>query len=58
MRNEINLAIGSTMKRLLVLNDMHGSRTMREGILDDCNKLNRFVNEAFDRCLTNVTAPT
>ena len=53
MRVEINLAIGSTMKRLLVLNDMHGSRVMREGVLDDLNKLNRFVNEVFDRCPTS-----
>lgn len=57
MRHEINQAIGATMRRLLVLNDMHGSRTMREGVLDDLNALSRFVNGMFDQCPLKNSAP-
>jgi len=41
-------AIGAAMRRMLVVNDMHGNRVMREAILSDMNSLNRFVDQLLD----------
>lgn len=37
------------MKRLLVINDQHGDRVMREAVLDEFNKLIRYFQEEFAR---------
>ncbi len=55
---EINLAWGSAMKRMLVGNDNWGSTAMREIILDEMNRLNRFYNRELDRlCFTTGSTP-
>ena len=43
------LVLGSAMKRLLVANDMYGSKTLREAILDEINKVIRYQHEEFER---------
>lgn len=46
------------MHRLLVMNDMHGNKVVREALLNDMNRLSRAINEVFDLWVTNDSAPT
>jgi hypothetical protein len=43
------LVLGSAMKRLLVINDQHGTKVMREALLDEFNRIIRFQREQFNR---------
>jgi hypothetical protein len=43
------LVLGSAMKRLLVSNDMYGSKILQKAILDEINKVQRYQREAFER---------
>lgn len=49
LQAKFELVTGSTMKRLLVINDQHGDRVMREAVLDEFNKLIRYFQEEFAR---------
>jgi len=43
------MLLGSAMKRMLVGNDNWGNPTMRNIILDESNKVNRFFNHRLDQ---------
>jgi len=55
--NAIRQAVGSAMKRMLAVNDMYGSKAMRESVLAEMNNLNRYVATENDRLCLLATLP-
>lgn len=39
---DLSTVFGSAMKRVLVVNDSYGTKTMREAVLDEFNRINRY----------------
>lgn len=58
---DFNAAIGSAMKRTLMVNDSYGhSKVMREAVLDEFNGLMRYLDERLERlrdeCLPTIVS--